>query len=120
MKLVADEGVDKPIVDALKAAGFDVRYFAETGSGTSDKEVLAAANEAQTLLLTCDKDFGELVFRQRLVNAGVVLVRLDGLAAASKANIVSEAIKNHHSEMAGAFTVISPGLLRIRPRDLPP
>jgi hypothetical protein len=39
MKLVADEGVDKPIVDALRAIGFNVDYFAETGAGTSDKEV---------------------------------------------------------------------------------
>jgi hypothetical protein len=80
---------------------------------------LAAANDTQTLLLTCDKDFGELVFRQRLVNAGVVLARLEGLVAASKADIVSEAVKNHYAEMVGAFTVISPGLLRIRPRELP-
>ena len=47
MKLVADEGVDKAIVDALRAGGFSVKYFAEVGAGTSDQEVLAAANEAQ-------------------------------------------------------------------------
>ena len=77
--LVADEGVDKAIVDALRASGHTVKYFAEAGAGSSDKEVLAAASEAESLLLTCDKDFGELVYRQRLTNSGVVLFRLDGL-----------------------------------------
>lgn len=43
----------------------------------TDKEVRAVANDAQRLLLTCDKDFGELVFRQRQVHAGVVLMKRD-------------------------------------------
>jgi predicted nuclease of predicted toxin-antitoxin system len=120
MKLVADEGVDKAIVDALRADGFSVQYFAEAGSGASDRDVLAAANDAQNLLLTCDKDFGELVYRQKLTNSGVVLIRLDGLSADSKARIVLGAVKDHINEMKGAFTVISPGLLRIRQRDASP
>ena len=52
MNLVADEGVDKAIVDALRASGFSVKYFAEAGVGAADKEVLAAANDEQSLLLT--------------------------------------------------------------------
>lgn len=83
--------------------------------------MLAAASDAQSLLLTCDKDFGELVFRQRQTHAGVVLIRLTGVPTVSKANIVLEAIKQHGSDMPGAFTVISPGLLRLRhPDPLPP
>jgi predicted nuclease of predicted toxin-antitoxin system len=70
MNLVADEGVDKAIVDALRADGFSVKYFAEVGGGSTDKEVLAMAADVQSLLLTCDKDFGELVFRQRQLHAG--------------------------------------------------
>jgi predicted nuclease of predicted toxin-antitoxin system len=114
MNLVADEGVDKSIVDALRSAGITVRYFAEVASGASDADVLAAANEAGTLLLTCDKDFGELVYRQQLTTSGVVLIRLDGLSAASKARIVLQTIQEHLPEMGGVFSVISPGLLRIR------
>ena len=117
MNIVADEGVDKVIVDALRADGFTVQYFVEAGSGASDEDVLAAANDAQNLLFTCDKDFGELVYRQKLTNSGVVLIRLAGLSADSKARIVVGAVKDHVNEMKGAFTVISPGLLRVRHRD---
>jgi hypothetical protein len=60
-----------------------------------------------------------LVYRQRLTNSGVVLIRLEGLSADSKGNIVSQAMKDHLSEMQGAFTVISPGMLRIRQGPTP-
>jgi predicted nuclease of predicted toxin-antitoxin system len=120
MMLVADEGVDRPIVEALRADGHTVKYFAESGSGSTDTDVLAAAHDAQNLLLTCDKDFGELVYRQQLTNSGVVLIRLEGLSAESKASIVSKTMKDHIAEMRTAFTVISPGMVRIRRKTPPP
>lgn len=116
MKLVADEGVDKPIIDALRAAKFHVTYFAEEAPGAADPVILAMANEAETLLLTCDKDFGELVYRQRLTTAGVLLVRLAGLAPETKARLVTDTVQTHLAEMLNAFSVITPGLLRIRSR----
>lgn len=112
--LVADEGVDKAIVDVLRANGFDIEYFAEIGAGSSDTEVLAAATGRRCPLLTCDKDFGELVFRQRLASSGVVLIRLEGVAADSKGRTVLRALRDHLADMIGAFTVISPGMVRIR------
>ena len=72
------------------------------------------ANDALAVLITEDKDFGELVYRQRLVHLGVVLVRLHGLPSTSKARIVSQAVLQHGSELPNAFTVISPGMVRIR------
>jgi hypothetical protein len=70
-------------------------------------------------LLTCDKDFGELVYRQALTHAGVVLIRLDGLSSESKGTIVSLAIKDHLAEMQDAFTVTSPRHAAYTPQ-LPP
>lgn len=49
MKLVADEGVDQPIVAALRAAGFEVTYFAETAPGSVDEDILMHARGVQTL-----------------------------------------------------------------------
>jgi len=113
-RLVADEGVDKAIVEALRADGFDVMYFAESGAGSPDTEVLSAARHHKCPLVTCDKDFGELVFRQKLASSGVILIRLDGMVADSKAQTVRRAIADHFPEMFGAFTVISPGIVRVR------
>src|SRR6188472_2803523 len=105
MTLLADEGVDRQIVEQLRLDGHDVLYVAEFEPGISDEEVLARANEHKALLLTMDKDFGELVFRQKLIHAGVVLVRLAGLSAASKALTVSQAFSEHSAGMVESFTV---------------
>jgi predicted nuclease of predicted toxin-antitoxin system len=84
-RLVADEGVDKAIVDALRSEGLDITYFAESGPGSTDDEVLAAAASSRSPVLTCDKDFGELVFRQKRPSSGVILIRLGGMTLNSKA-----------------------------------
>ena len=57
---------------------------------------------------------GELVFRQRLPHIGVVLIRLSGLSLPAKATNISTVLANHEDELLEAFSVISPGRLRIR------
>jgi predicted nuclease of predicted toxin-antitoxin system len=116
MNLLADEGVDRHLVDQLRTDGHDVLYVAEMEPGISDDEVLQCANEHSALLVTEDKDFGELVFRQRRIHLGVILVRLHGLSSSAKAHLVSDALAQHGAEMSDAFSVISPGSVRIRQR----
>ncbi len=59
MNLLADEGVDKPIVDKLRQGGHEVAYIAEMSPGIDDDTILRQANDSGALLLTLDKDFGE-------------------------------------------------------------
>ena len=117
MNFVADEGVDRPIVERLRSDGYAVVYVAEWAPGISDEKVLASANERRSTLMTTDRDFGELVFRQRLIHAGVLLLRLAGLSNSVKSEAVSVAVKEHGREMEGCFTVIMPGRVRIRRRS---
>lgn len=117
MNLLADEGVDRPIVEQLRQDGHSVLYIAEMSPGIADDVILAQANDMNALLLTLDKDFGELVFRQGLVYAGVVLIRLAGLQPTTKARIVTTVLQEHETEMLNAFSVITPGAVRIRKRD---
>ncbi|MCI0698254.1 DUF5615 family PIN-like protein [candidate division KSB1 bacterium] len=114
MNLLADESVDKPIVEQLREDGHDVLYVAEMEPGIPDEVVLQRANEHQALLITEDKDFGELVYRHGLVHLGVILVRLAGLSPQTKARIVSKIIAERGTEMPDGFSVISPGMVRIR------
>jgi predicted nuclease of predicted toxin-antitoxin system len=118
--LLCDEGVDRPIVERLRADGLEVLYVAEMHPGLTDHVVLEEANRRGALLITADKDFGELVFRQGKIAAGVVLLRLAGLSEAEKTETVSLLIQEHGSELAGAFSVVSRGRVRIRPRGFPP
>ena len=118
MNFVADEGLDRPIVERLRRDGHLVSYIAEMDAGISDESVLELANRQNALLLTCDKDFGELVFREKRLTQGVVLVRLAGLSSETKAAMVASAVAKHGAELSQTFTVISRKLVRIRPRQL--
>jgi predicted nuclease of predicted toxin-antitoxin system len=79
MKFVADEGLDAPIVEALRNNGHEVFYIKEECPGSSDEQVLQISNNLKEILIAQDKDFGELVYRMKQVHAGVILVRLSGL-----------------------------------------
>src|SRR5438105_3392271 len=106
MNLIADESVDRQIVDRLRQDGYDILYIAELEPGISDKSVFDRANENAALLITADKDFGEIVFREnRLISDGVVLIRLAGLSPDKKAEIVSDTLREHETESQHHFSV---------------
>ena len=114
MNLLADEGIDRAVVERLRDDGHDVLYIAELSPGILDEDVLQQANARGALLVTADKDFGELVFRQGLIHSGVVLLRLAGLSNSTKAELVAAVCQDRARELLRAFSVVSPGQVRIR------
>lgn len=114
MNLVADENIDRGIVDRLRRDGHIVAWIAEVSPSVSDEDVLQQATAAASLLVTEDKDFGELVYRRGLAHAGVLLIRLEGLDNTAKAEVVSNAVRDNAADLPGAFTVVSANLVRLR------
>lgn len=119
MTILADESVAGPIIERLRNEGHDVVSIRETMSGAPDTQVLAEAQATRRILLTEDKDFGEMVYRQGAAHHGVVLVRLGDMLRGVRASLVAEAFRKHAAELAGAFTVISRAGVRIRPASGP-
>lgn len=78
MKLVADESVDHRIVEGLRFTGHEIISVTEEVAGADVEQVLALAETHGTILLTADKDFGELVYRQQRAHRGVILLRQAG------------------------------------------
>ena len=115
MKLLADENVDWPIVQRLREHGHDVRYVLEIAAGMRDEAVFELARSENLILLTADKDFGEMAFRQRKVLRGTILLRLSGVSPGKKAKIVTVALEKYGQKMENAFTVITSKSVRIRP-----
>jgi predicted nuclease of predicted toxin-antitoxin system len=115
MRFLADENVSRLVIERLRAAGFDVASVRETRSGASDKEVLDAANSEDCILVTEDRDLGELVVRQRLGVRGIILLELDRLSNAAEAELVAETVRIHASKLTGNLVVIEPARVRIRP-----
>ena len=116
MNLLADENVDCQVVDRLRGVGHAVEYVAEMAPGIPDEDVLSKAMELECVLLTADKDFGELVYRQGRASHGVLLLRLPGITPAERAGLVAKVIGDHQKELIGAFCVLTRNTLRIRRR----
>jgi predicted nuclease of predicted toxin-antitoxin system len=115
MRLLADENVSRLVVARLRNAGFDVMSIAETRSGASDYDILAAASSKGRVLITEDRDFGEMVVRKRLRVHGVVLMELDRLSNAAEADRVATVVSSNAEKLAGNLIVIEPGRVRVRP-----
>ena len=113
MNFVADESIDRQIVDALRLNGHSVTYIAEVGPSISDDDVFDRANKQHAILITADKDFGDMIFRDnRLISDGVILLRISGLSAETKADLVVRSITEHEDKLSFHFTVITPGKVR--------
>ena len=77
MRILADENFPEAAVEALRHAGHDVRWVRTEAPGISDREVLARAQADTRVVVTFDKDFGELAFRFGLpADCGVILFRV--------------------------------------------
>jgi predicted nuclease of predicted toxin-antitoxin system len=118
MRLLADENVSRLVIERLRTAGFDVISIGETKSGAPDRDVLHAADAEGCILITEDRDFGELVIRQRLKVRGVLLLELDRLSNAAEADEVAGVVSTYAERLFGNLVVIEPGRIRLRP--LPP
>lgn len=116
MQFVADENIDEPIIVALRELQLNILSISESMPGCSDSDVLAFANRNNSFLITSDKDFGELIFRQRKIIKGVVLLRLHGLSIDEKVKIVRNFFITHLDSLSenNIFVVISEKSIRIR------
>jgi predicted nuclease of predicted toxin-antitoxin system len=118
VKLLADECCDARIVQALRQAGHDVLYVAESLASETDASVLQAAHEQDRLLYTEDADFGVLVVRQQLPCRGVILLRVHPAEWQVRLRRLLEELERLGQRLKGSFTVIDTE--RTRVRRLPP
>ena len=114
MNLVANESVDSGIISRLRQLGIGVVSISETSSGIKDSEVLKIAAENKCLLITEDKDFGELAYRLKLVHRGILLIRLSDIPRKERIAIVTDTIEKHFEKLQRNFSAISKSGLRIK------
>ena len=115
MKFLADECFDARLAQFIRQLGHDVSFQSEAFEGASDKAVLSRAAAEERILLTEDKDFGELVIRLRLPAYGVIFVRLEGLTLEHKQSRLSLLLKNGAARLPRHFTVVETKRTRFRP-----
>jgi predicted nuclease of predicted toxin-antitoxin system len=120
LRFLADQNVEAPIVARLRRAGHDVLQLTETLPVRAlDDQVLHHAREGSRILLTNDKDFGELTFLQRKAAAGVVLLRMPFSDSGRKAERLLEALEVVGSRLSGSMVVVTERAIRRRPLPVP-
>jgi len=114
LKLLFDVGVSKKAEIYFREIGFDVLSIREINPTMKDADILNLAFIEDRLVITMDKDFGELVFNSHSKHAGVLLLRLDGAIAEQKIKVLSEIFQKYSIELRAKFSVYQDNKLRIR------
>lgn len=115
MRFLFDESCDAIMVRALLALGHDVKFVAEYMAGATDEKVLGVALEEERILITQDRDFCALVFRDGEPSVGVVLVRIADQLREDKARRITELVTQAADRLHNAMTTLTLTNIRIRP-----
>ena len=117
MKLLLDSCVWSGAIAEISAAGHDVISVTSWDEDPGDEKVLAAAHRENRILVTLDKDFGELMIVHALPHSGIV--RLSGFSAKQQGAICVRLLREYGKELlAGAIITAHPGRVRIREGSL--
>jgi predicted nuclease of predicted toxin-antitoxin system len=117
MKFLVDASVEFRLVPLLEALGHDVKSIRRDYSPSlPDPEVLAAASDEQRVLLTNDRDFGDLVFRHQRPHSGVIYFRLGPGTATLKMQVLERLLLRHPESYFRQFLIVSPRGVRVRHR----
>jgi predicted nuclease of predicted toxin-antitoxin system len=114
MRLILNENIPRIVVEALRAGGHDVLSVKEMMRGASDAAIVQRANDERRLVVTQDKDFGELAFRQGMrAVSGVILFRLTGSSPDADLRRMVSVIEGR-TAWEGIFAVATDSRLRLR------
>ena len=112
---LADENMTSEVVASTRSAGFDVAWVRELMPGASDDTIMARALADKRVIITCDKDFGEMAFRQgKDATAGILLLRMRLQSPDAVAKILLSALAQP-IDWAGKFCVVQEGRIRVVP-----
>ena len=118
MKFLFDQSADFRLIPHLRQLGHDVEAISRNyPPGLADEDVLAIARQEQRILVVADRDFGELIFHQGLVHAGVMFFRLPGAQLHTKIEHLNTVLQEHAEALErGEFLVVTPGQIRVAGR----
>ncbi|MCB0772038.1 MAG: DUF5615 family PIN-like protein [Flavobacteriales bacterium] len=115
IRFLADENLPAPATRALREQGFEVVSVQERSPGLPDEEVICLGRELDAVILTFDRDYGDLIFRDRMDDPpAVVFFRSKGEGVADAARMLIELMAEKGFDPRGKFTVITKAGVRER------
>lgn len=115
MRFLADENVEQAVVDVLRAAGHDVSCVGDVLPGAADLGVLALAASQNRILVTNDKDFGRLAYREARAAVGILLLRLGCEDGPENARRLATFLPSIAVYLPDRFAVLTDRGARLRP-----
>lgn len=115
MKFLANENLPAKSIRILRQRGFEIASIAEVGAGLRDEEVLRIAQKEGRILLTFDKDFGELVFKKGGEARGIILLRFAPRSPEYIAKRIERLLKAKEITFDGQFVVVTESRIRVTP-----
>ena len=113
---IADENIPMPSVRKLREAGLDILSIRETFASMDDIGIIQVASDENRVIITCDSDFGELLFFRRVIcRASVIFLRLGDITKLEPAEFVLAYIESSPDIFNGKFSVITRDRIRQRP-----
>jgi predicted nuclease of predicted toxin-antitoxin system len=118
MKFLFDQSADFRLIPHLRQLGHKVEAISRNyPPGLADEDVLAIAGRERRILVVADRDFGELIFHQGLIHAGVILFRLPGAQLQAKIEHLNTVLEEYAEALErGEFLVVTPGQIRVAGR----
>jgi len=89
MKFIADENIPLKVVKRLKDMGVNITSITEIQIGMDDEEIAKLSQREEAILITFDKDFGEIIFRKSVKPHGLILLRI----SPKSVNYISDYLK---------------------------
>lgn len=114
MKFLVDECTGTSVVACLRSEGHDAMAVVEVMPEADDEEILDRAVREGRIVVTNDKDFGELVFRSGWEHRGVVLLRLRDERAENKVRIIKAVLAQVGERLRNHYIVASEAGIRVR------
>lgn len=113
LRFIVDECTGPHAATWLKEKGFEVLSVYDQMPGIRDIEILKIAQKENWIILTNDKDFGEMIFKNELKHHGIILLRLADERSQNKIHVLGELLKNHLNDLPGNFVVVTENNVRI-------
>jgi len=117
IKFIADVNVEKAIVDYLSDNGYDVKWVPDFNCEIVDEDLLEIANKEKRILITNDKDFGELIFLQKKLSTGIILIRIKGQKADDKVRLIKKLLQTYSDKLSRHFVVLMKKKFRFIPLE---
>jgi predicted nuclease of predicted toxin-antitoxin system len=114
MKFLIDMGVGKKVEEWFKENGYDVKCVRDINIRSKDADILRLAVSEDRMIITMDKDFGELVYNPGMLHSGVLILRLENARGEDKVDIVERIVTGFSEKIENKFCVYQDGRLRIR------